>query len=100
MKIISFKDAPLDYVSSRELQILKEVSHPNIAKLLDCIVSKSSIYLVFEYYSMNLNQFYRSYQTQHNRNLEEAQVRHIMVQLCSALAYLHSLHIMHRDVKP
>lgn len=100
VKIISFKDAPFDYVSSRQLKILKELKHPNIANLLDCIVSQSSVYLVFQYYSMNLNQFYRYYQSQYNRGLDQSQIRYIMLQLCSALSYLHSLRIMHRDIKP
>lgn len=49
---------------------------------------------------MNLNQFYKHYQSTYKRGLDQAQVRFIMLQICSALGYLHSLQIMHRDVKP
>ena len=49
---------------------------------------------------MNLNQFYRYYQTSYNRNLDHVQIRFIMMQICSGLAYLHALNIMHRDIKP
>ena len=69
IKIISFKDAPQDYISSREVKLLKSLSHPNIAPLLDCILSNSSLYLVFEYYPLNLSQFYRQYQQLYGRTL-------------------------------
>lgn len=49
---------------------------------------------------MNLSQYYRHFKSSHNRNLDLKQVTHIMVQLCQAVAYLHSKNIMHRDLKP
>lgn len=47
VKIIKFKDAPKDYIQSRELKILRECNHPNIAGLLDFIATDKAFYLVF-----------------------------------------------------
>jgi serine/threonine protein kinase len=100
IKIINFRDAPKSYIQSREIKILRECSHPNIAPLLDFIVNEKTIYLVFEYFPMNLSQYYRYYRNIYNRNLDRTQIRNIIIQVCSALQYLHSKGIMHRDIKP
>lgn len=34
LKLIKFTDAPQTYIQSREIKILRECSHPNIASLL------------------------------------------------------------------
>lgn len=47
VKIIKFKDAPKTYIQERELKILRECNHPNIAALLDFIITEKAIYLVF-----------------------------------------------------
>lgn len=49
---------------------------------------------------MNLSQYYRYYRYLYSKPLDEAQIKLIMMQICSALDYLHSKGIMHRDVKP
>jgi len=49
---------------------------------------------------MNLNQFYKYYRNLYDKNLDEILITRIMAQICSALSYLHSKSIMHRDVKP
>lgn len=49
---------------------------------------------------MNLSQYYRYYRNIYNRNLDRTQIRNIIIQICSALQYLHSKGIMHRDIKP
>jgi cyclin-dependent kinase 8/11 len=63
-------------------------------------VVDNCIYLVFEYFQMNLSEYCRYYRNIYNRNLEKGLMRHLMIQICSGIHYLHSQGIMHRDIKP
>ena len=47
VKIISLKSVPKKFIMSREVRILRECKHPNIAPLVDFFLTESSIYLVF-----------------------------------------------------
>ena len=68
--------------------------------MLDFIKTDNSYYLVFEYFPMNLTQYYQFYRGLSQRKLPQRQVEKIMTQISAGLAYLHGKGIMHRDIKP
>jgi serine/threonine protein kinase len=80
---------------SREEQILKQLSHPNIIKFNDVFDTDDSFVEVMELAPWgNL-----LHHVINKGRLSEQQARHIFVQLVSAVACLHSKNIVHRDIK-
>jgi len=88
---------------NRELKIMQIVKHPNVVHVIDCFYSNSTgdLYLniVMEYIPETVYQAIRS----HFRASEVIPFPYIKCyayQMCRALAYVHSLGICHRDIKP
>uniref|UniRef100_A0A6A7GA61 Glycogen synthase kinase-3 beta isoform X3 n=1 Tax=Hirondellea gigas TaxID=1518452 RepID=A0A6A7GA61_9CRUS len=90
---------------NRELQIMRMVSHPNIVNVKDCFYSHGDkrheifLNLVMEYIPETIYQTTRN----HHRAKQQIAMTYIRVyvyQMCRALAYVHSLGICHRDIKP
>eukprot|EP01132_Coremiostelium_polycephalum_P009962 gene9962-12214_t len=82
--------------SLREIQLLKEMNHPNIVSLLEVIVgSQDSIYLVFEYLEHDLGALIDNI----NKPFKESEVKCFLLQLLKAVEYIHSHWIIHRDLK-
>ncbi|CAG0888469.1 unnamed protein product [Darwinula stevensoni] len=81
----------------REIEILRIVAgHPYIIELHDVFESDTFIFLVFELCKNGeLFDYLTSVVT-----LSEKKTKYIMRQLLDALEYVHSKHIVHRDVKP
>ncbi len=80
----------------KERQILANLNHPNIAKLLDGGVSASGEpFLVMEFIEgETLTEFAE------NNNLNTNERLQIFQKICSAVAYAHRNLIVHRDIKP
>ncbi|KAL4508150.1 hypothetical protein ABPG72_021523 [Tetrahymena utriculariae] len=79
-----------------EINILKELDHPNIVKLYEVYESESTIYLVTEYCEGGeLFQY-----VVQNKRLQEKDAALIMRQLFSAVSYIHDNGVIHRDLKP
>ncbi|RLO09833.1 hypothetical protein DYB28_002114 [Aphanomyces astaci] len=78
----------------RELKSLKVLRHDNIIQLKEVIRDKAELYFVFEYMDTSLFAWMRK------NNAKEPQIRTIMSQLFSGLAYMHKHGFFHRDIKP
>lgn len=72
-------------------------SHPNIVNLLNFFETKAHIYLVLEYCSMG--DLYEAIRLGQGP-LETENVREFMLQLVSAVEFMHSKGLYHRDIKP
>ena len=81
----------------KEIEILKVLNHPNLIKLHYNFIEQSSLYLIIELAKgISLSMFLKT-RTQHK--LEEPKAKKVIYQLLSALKYLHSIGICHRDIK-
>jgi mitogen-activated protein kinase 15 len=80
----------------REIEILRQLDHPNIIKLCDTIRAENNkdVYLLFEYMEADLHNVIAE------GILKDVHVRFILYQLAKALKYLHSARLIHRDLKP
>jgi len=85
----------------REVALLKQMKHPNIAKLHLTFFSKSSVYLVFEYCRGDLKQYMTKYMKDSPiKSFPMRRIKKLMHQLLTGLVYCHSQGILHRDLKP
>jgi Serine/threonine protein kinase len=79
----------------REIDILREVDHPNIIKCYDIYEDTSHIYIIMEYCSGG--ELFTKITTQ--GSLNEIEARIYMRKMLMAVSHLHSLNIVHRDLK-
>jgi mitogen-activated protein kinase 15 len=80
----------------REIEILKQINHPNIVKLHETFKAENNkdVYLIFEFMEADLHSVIGA------DILKEVHIRFIIYQLAKALKYLHSGLVIHRDLKP
>ena len=82
----------------REAEILKYAAHPSIVELLDALsLPNGKFLLVFPFLPLDLDTWF---QTQKPLSPSNSPLSSHLHGLFSALAHIHSLGIIHRDVKP
>ena len=88
-----------DCMQLREIKSLRKLNHMNIIKLKEVIKKDDELYFVFEYLEQNLFQLYQQIKD-HSETIPESQIRNIIYQTASGLAYMHKHGFFHRDIKP
>ncbi|XP_035270091.1 serine/threonine-protein kinase MAK isoform X3 [Anguilla anguilla] len=81
----------------REVKSLKKLNHANVVKLKEVIRENDHLYFVFEYMKENLYQLMKD---RENKLFSEHEIRNIMFQVLSGLAFVHKHGFFHRDMKP
>ncbi|XP_069620206.1 serine/threonine-protein kinase 10 [Ranitomeya imitator] len=79
-----------------EIEILATCNHPNIVKLLGAYYYENKLWIMIEFCQGGAVD---AVMLELDRGLTEAQIQAICRQMLEALAYLHSMKIIHRDLK-
>lgn len=79
-----------------EIAMLLKLDHPNIIKLYEIVESEDTYYIVTEYCDGGT---LADYLSKHKREKGELLAKEVMTKLLSAVKYLHSKNIIHRDLK-
>ena len=83
-----------------EILIMKKMNHCNIVKFEDKIEKDGFLYLIMEYCNGGeLKKTLSDYQSKTGRAFPEVIVQYLMRQIIEAFRYMHSMNIMHRDIK-
>ncbi|GAC71406.1 mitochondrial chaperonin [Moesziomyces antarcticus T-34] len=79
----------------REIKLLQALRHENVVRLHEMMVTRGSVYMVFEYMEHDLNGILAHPQV----HFTPAHLKSLATQLLSGLAYLHRKAVLHRDLK-
>jgi serine kinase len=97
-KIINKKKASDDFVTKflpRELQIVTRLEHPNIVRVYDVVEFDHHVYIFMDWCDKgDLLEYIKA-----KGHISESRSRQYFKQLLSAVRYLHSLDLAHRDLK-
>ncbi|ORY78943.1 kinase-like domain-containing protein [Protomyces lactucae-debilis] len=81
--------------SMREIKLLQRLEHPGVVTLLEMMIEKGSVYVVFEYMEHDLTGLLANPQI----DFSPANIKDLSQQFFSGLAYLHDQGVLHRDLK-
>ena len=81
---------------TNEIQILKQLDHPNILKILDFHIADNKFYIITDYCSEG--ELY--HEIKKRNQFSEIETAYVIHQLLSAIRYCHKMRIIHRDIKP
>jgi serine kinase len=97
-KYVNKKKAPADFLQKffpREIQLLTQISHPNIIKIHSILQSGDTVFIFMRFAE---NGDLLEYIKKHGP-IVESQANLWFYQMASAIQYLHSMDVAHRDLK-
>ncbi|EAS03928.2 plant dual-specificity MAP kinase kinase family domain protein (macronuclear) [Tetrahymena thermophila SB210] len=83
----------------QELKLLREMKHPNIVKFIESYKEKNKVIIIMEYCEYgDLSQLIKQ-KSAKGEQIEESIILQWFIQICSALSFIHSKKVIHRDIK-
>jgi len=80
----------------REIDLMKQINHKNVIRLLDHQVKETCVKLIMDYMDYDLRTFYENMPTP----LKNSKVKGIGQMVLEGLQEIHAQGILHRDLKP
>ena len=83
-----------------EIKIMRRLSHRNIVSLHEVIEDAEYIYIVMEYCEHGAVLDYTNQEFSYSKGFSHSEIGSYIAQLKEGLEYLHTMGIVHRDIKP
>ena len=101
MKRIIFdpKDTTQTATNINEIEIIKQLNHPNLIQYYKSFIHKNKLCIIMEYADGGDLSSKIEMHCKQNRLIPENDIWNLFLQLCNGLFYLHSKNIIHRDIK-
>lgn len=98
MKVIKKEKMPDELKKEfiNEIEVLKQLDHPNILKIYEFYEDSKNFNLITEY----VNGCDLLSEINNSDSLSEFHISQIMLQIFSGLNYTHQNNLVHRDIKP
>lgn len=90
----------LSQSATREMSLCREVSHLNISQLVEIVLERKCVFMVFEFAEYDLLQIIHYHSNPNISSIPPPMLKSAMYQIIEGVSFLHENWILHRDLKP